>query len=305
MRPISAAFAVALLAILPACRDQAPEKPARPVTRWSAVEDLVRQKDYAGAYAALEAMRVEGKPDVDLLVRLAEVKRLQGDVAKAILHLREAAAADPASASVVERLAALYSSVGEYAKTRELIEAARAKGTNTIELAMLLGQSLGQQKEFEAALREFEAARALGAQPPVVLYNRALVLGQMQRNAEAVQALEEVVKTASGHLVLAGKRELARALLDGKPTDPAVVERALDLLVSVQPELPEDWRVQESIGDAWMLRGDWDAAILSYTEALRLGKNPKSVEDRYRMAVTRKRERDSAGVPPPPAPKDP
>jgi len=251
MRSISAPLAAVLLALLPACGDRTPDVPARPVTRWTAVEDLVRKKDLAGAYAALDAMRVEGRPDAELSLRLAEVRRLQGEVVKAILLLRDAAAAEPGHVGVVERLAALYFQVGEYAKTREVIETARTHGANTVEMAMLLGQSLGQQKEYDAALREFEAARALGAKPAVVLYNRALVLGQMQRNAEAIAALEEVVR--SEPTWPAGKRELARAILDSKPKDRADVERALDLLVAVQPELPEDWRVQESVGDGWML----------------------------------------------------
>jgi tetratricopeptide (TPR) repeat protein len=126
------------------------------------------------------------------------------------------------------------------------------------------------------------------------------VLGQQKKHAQAIAALEEVVRASPDWP--AGRRELGRAILDSLPQDKAEVNRALDLLIGVQPQLVDDWRLQESIGDAWLLLGDFDAAVLAYTEALRLGQNPKSVEDRYRVAVTKQRERDSAAVPPPKRP---
>jgi tetratricopeptide (TPR) repeat protein len=68
--------------------------------------------------------------------------------------------------------------------------------------------------------------------------------------------------------------------------------------------LRDDWYLYEVMGDAWMLVGDFDAALESYTEALRLGRNPKSVEDRYRVAkqqqMARAKEQQEQEAPPAP-----
>lgn len=298
--------------------------------RWAAVQTLVSKKEYAAAYAALDALRVPGKSDPELTLRMAEVRRLDGAPDKAIELLREGLAADPAAhkltvalaslhvrandqhkailllreaverhpreASLVELLASLYLQAGDATTALQTLERARAEGVATAEVAMLLGQSHARLDQFDAALREFDAALKLGTKENVVLYNKALVFGELKRNGEAVAALEAAV--AADPKWPAARRELARAILDGVPRDRAVVNRAMDMLVAVQAELPEDWRLHESIGDAWMLLGDYDAALQAYTEALRFGKNPKSVEDRYRAAAIQKRERDSAAVPP-------
>ncbi len=304
MRLIPARYALLLLAALSACDKGKPPTPgpaassaAQKNPRWSAVEDLVRKKDLPAAYAALEAMRVDGRPDAELTLRLAEVRRLQGESVKAILLLRDGIAAEPKAHQLVAPLASLYLQVGDNNLAREVLEAGRATGASSAELCMLLGQAYGRLELLDLALREFDGAQVLGAKAHVVLYNKALVLGQMKKHDEAIRALEEVVKADPEWP--AGRRELGRAILDSLPKERATVERALDLLVGVQEKLAEDWRLHESIGDAWLLLGDYDAALQAYTEALRFGKNPKSVEDRYRVAATKKRERESAAVPPP------
>lgn len=298
MRPTPALLALVFLAALTACEPTpTPPGPAAKGSRWAAVEDLVRKKDLPAAYAALEAMRVPGKADADLTLRLAEVRRLQGEPVKGILLLREGLAADPKAHVLVAPLAALYLQVGDNAQARATLEQGREAGAASAELSMLLGQAYGRLDLLDLALREFDGALARGAKPHVVLYNKALILGQQRKHEEAVRALEQVV--AADPNWAGAQRELARAILDGLPKDRAVVEAALDRLLSVQEKLPEDWRLQESIGDAWLLLGDYDASLLAYTEALRLGQNPKSVEDRYRVAATRKKERETSAVPPP------
>lgn len=301
MRPNPALCLLVLCALLPACDKEKPAStktsPTATSSRWSAVEDLVRKKDFPAAYAALEAMKVEGQHDAELTLRLAEVRRLQGEPVKAILLLREGIAADPKAHQLVAPLASLYLQVGENNLAREVLENGRAAGASSAEISMLLGQTYGRLELLDQALKEFDGAQALGAKAHVVLYNKALVYGQLKKHDEAIRALEEVVRADPDWP--AGRRELARAILDSLPKERAVVEHALDLLVGVQDKLPEDWRLHESIGDAWLLLGDYDAALQAYTEALRFGKNPKTVEDRYRVAATKKKERESAAVPPP------
>ncbi len=294
MRRTAHLLAVLLLACSSACNRQSTAAPATGASRWTAVEDLVRKKEFAAAATALEAMRGPSADDPDVILRLAEVRRLQGEQAKAILILREALEKNPAARILYVPLASLYLQVGDAAAARLTLEKGRTLGAEPAAVAMTLGTALGRLNESEAALREFDAALAAGADANVVLYNRALVLGQLKRHGEAVAALETVV--AAKPEWPAGRRELARAILDGVPRERAPVERALDLLINVSPELPEDWRVNESIGDAWLLLGDYDAALMAYTDALRLGKNPKQVEQRYVVAARKIRERDEAAA---------
>ena len=291
MRRTAHVLAALLLASAAAC-DPPPKAPASGAARWTAVEDLVRKKDYPAALVSLEAMRGPTADDPEVLLRLAEVRRLQGEQAKAILILREGIDKNPGAKVLYVPLATLYLQVGDPAAAKQTLEQGRVHGADPAAVALTLGTSLGRLNESEAALREFDSALAAGADPTVILYNRALVLGQLKRNDEAVAALEAVVKAKPDWP--AGRRELARAILDGVPHERPPVERALDLLVNVAPLLPDDWRVQESIGDAWLLLGDYDASIQAYTEALRLGKNPKQVEDRYVVAKRKQNERNAA-----------
>lgn len=296
MRAQIALSSVVLAVLVLGCGGKEPA-PTPSGSRWTEVERLVKAKDYPTAYAALESQVVPGKVDPDLVLRLAEVRRLQGDPIKGILILRAAVDAEPTQKSLYAPLASLYLQVAQTAQARELIEKARAAGYGSMELALIYGETLGRSGELEPALRAFEEALELGAKPSTVQYNRALVLGQMKRHAEAIQTLEDLVKAEPKSA--AAKRELARAILESLPKDRATIERALDILVAVKDELPEDWRLHESIGDAWLLLGDYDASVAAYTDALRHGKNPKQVEERYRVAVTKQRERDSAATPPP------
>ncbi len=296
MRAQTALSSLLLVLLVASCDPKEPA-PAAAGGRWAEAQRLVKAKDYPAAYAVLEAQVVPGQADPDLLLRMAEVRRLQGDLIKAILLLRGAVDSDPVPEPLYAPLASLYLRVAQPAQAREVLEKARSAGHKSIELALLYGETLGRQGEFEPALRAFDEALEVGAKQTTVQYNRALVLGQLKRHAEAIQTLEEVVKSEPKRAD--AKRELARAILDSVPNDRATVERALDILIAVKDELPEDWRFHESVGDAWLLLGDYDASLAAYTEALRHGKNPKQVEDRYRVAATKKRERDTAAVPPP------
>ncbi len=283
------------LVTLPACPEAGGPKPeaARGAAdRWAQVEALVRQKEWEPAVQALEAMRTGERDDPEVILRLAEVRRLQGEQAKAILLLRGTLERQPDAAVLYLPLANLYLMLGDTAGAQAVLLRGREAGADAAQIALTLGTCLGRMDDGAGALVEFARAREAGADARLVRYNEALVLGQLGRRAESREAFEEVVRLDPAWAP--GRRELARAMIEGAPEDRAGVERALDMLVAVSAELPEDWRVHETIGDAWLLLGDYDAAILSYTEALRLGQNPKSVEERYVAAVRRKREAAAA-----------
>jgi tetratricopeptide (TPR) repeat protein len=294
--------ALILLSLLfpAACTRSQPPAPPAAGSAFDEVVGLVRQKDYAQAAQKLEQMRAARGDDPEVIVRLAEVWRVQGEQAKAILLLRETLEKQPGAKILYVPLANLYLTVGTPKEARAVLEKGRAAGADSGDLSLALGICLGRLDESEAALAEFDRALAGGAERKLVLYNRGLVLGQLKRNPEARAAFEEVVRLDPTWAP--GRRELARAILDGLPRDPKEVGRALDILVEVREKLPEDYRVDEAIGDAWLMLGDYDAALQAYTDALAKGKNPKSVEDRYRVAKLKQMDaQKQAGGGPAPA----
>ena len=142
-------------------------------------------------------------------------------------------------------------------------------------------------------------ARASGSEAHLIDYNLALLALHDSDRKQARELLDKVV--AEKPKFAPGKRELAHLILDNaildagesKVVDKQKVDQVMNMLWDIKDELKDDWRVCESMGDGWLLLGDFDASIAAYTDALRLGQNPKSVEDRYRVAVKLKREADA------------
>jgi tetratricopeptide (TPR) repeat protein len=156
-----------------------------------------------------------------------------------------------------------------------------------------MGSVLGRMGELDAARAEFERAGKAGVEEKLVIYNQALLLTQQDQTLKARTMFAGLVEKyptwapAKRELALA---DLALEKVKGESFDRAVVDRALDTLMSVKDALPNDWRLYEGIGDAWLLKGDYDASVFAYTEALRYGKNPKSVESRYVVAKKKQNE---------------
>ena len=159
-----------------------------------------------------------------------------------------------------------------------------------------MGACLGKAGDAEGARAEFERAQAAGADEKVVQMNLGLVYVQQGENAKALTAFEAL--SAKFPDMAGPKREIARLWLqkattdarDSGKLDSAFVNRAMDLLWTVKDELKNDWRMFEAMGDGWLLLGEFDASIDAYTNALKLGQNPKSVEDRYRVAKQQQAE---------------
>jgi tetratricopeptide (TPR) repeat protein len=296
-RPLRTKLLVPLLAGLLAALPAGCDPAATAAPDWAAIEALVQSGDLAGARAQLEALRSERGDEPELVVRLAQIQRAQGQEAAAVLLLRGTVQRAPTDGQLVGALARLQFELGDAAGARDGLLAARRAGLDTGDVALLLGTCLGRLREDAAALAELDRARELGAEPEVVDYNRALLFGQAGRHAEAVLALEAALQRKPDWAP--ARREHARALLAARPGDRPTAESALDELVAVRELLPSDWRVMEGIGDAWMVLDDAPAALQAYEEALRLGKNPLSVEERYRVAARRLRDqRAAAGTPP-------
>ncbi|MEY2745533.1 MAG: Tetratricopeptide repeat [Planctomycetota bacterium] len=259
-------------------------------TPYQLAKERVAANDLPGATGVLREALASGTIDLDGELLLAELRRRDGDASGAIMSLRGTVERHPNDPRSLVMLGRVYGESGQRAMALESLQKARAKGAPDNLVALDLGTALAQSERLDEARAEFERARKAGLEGHVVDYNLGLLDVQRAAFADAVRHFEASHAAKSDWAP--ARRELARALLTQSPADKQVAERALDLLVDKLELFKEDWRAQEAIGDAWMVVGDIDAALQAYVEALRAGQNPKSVEDRYRVAKLRQRERD-------------
>lgn len=265
------------------CNGDESATPAPVANKFAEVEALARERKWGDVVERLEHMRAAGDRESGTMRRLAEAYVLKGEPAKAIVRLREAISANPDDEKLYTMLAQHYLRLEESKQARELLETALARGLNkTPDFELAYGSCLGFMDDLEGAAAAFDRAKAKGADAPTVEYNHAVLLMGKKRYQEARAIFEALLEKDPASATV--QRELARALLIMSVEEPAAVNRALDLCIAAREKLPNDWRVYETIGDAWLALGDFDASIQAYTEALRLGRNPLSVEDRYREA---------------------
>ena len=274
--------AASILAVAVAVQSCArPAEPQPPVS-FTAVDQLMQARDHAAAIRVLEEMRAKHGATPDLSLRLVQAYGGNGDLSKALLRCKEGLEVAPDDKRLHFALGQVHSRVSQHTQAREAFEKARALGMSDKFVALPYGTTLGQLNDLDGAEREFEKARSAGEDELAVDYNVALVKSQRKDYVQAQALLERVL--AKDPAYAPAKRELARVLLAASPGDATVVERAMGLVWDAKEQLPDDWRLFEVMGDGWLLHGDYTAAVTAYTEALRLGKNPKSVEEKYLVA---------------------
>jgi tetratricopeptide (TPR) repeat protein len=250
-------------------------------------EALVEKKELDQAIALLEEARAKGTTDPKLVVRLAEIYTADGNASRAVTLYRETLEQHPELGAVHVPLGHIYLGLKEYPRAKAEFDLARAAGVGDDQVALPMGICTGQLGDIDGAEREFERARAAGISEETVRYNEAVCCEGKGDLKKAKELFEGII--AKNPKSAASKRELAHILLVISPPDPATVKHAMDLLWEVKDELKDDPRVYEFMGDGWLLVGDYDACLDAYTEALRLGKNPKSVEDKYVLAKQRQK----------------
>jgi tetratricopeptide (TPR) repeat protein len=266
---------------------------------FAAVNALVKSKDYPAAVQKLEAMRAQKGDDPEVSLRLMELYHRQDEPARAIMRGRDAIAAHPDAKELYVPLADLYAQNLQFEPAQALLLEARKRGIDDKEVAFKLGTVLANLHDNTGARAEFERALAAGLEERLGKYNLALLSVAEDDRPKARAMLEDVV--AKNPKFSAAKRELAHVILDqaildageSRQVDMAQVNVAMNMLWDLKDDLKEDWRVYEAMGDGWLLQGDFDASVAAYTDALRYGKNPKSVEARYRVAMTKKKEADA------------
>jgi len=263
---------------------------------FEAVDPLLQKRDLAGAEQALAAMLKEHGLRPGIVTRLARVQRADGREGEAITLLRQASEAEPRSPAIWYELGLIYENIEQYGKAKDALLKAREAGAKDNAISLLLGGVLGRLGETDAAAAEFDRALAAGGDEIQIRYNQALIQFQRKDYKGARALFEALLAKHPEHDE--SRRELARVLLAEAPGDPAQVERAGALLWDVKDKFTEDYHTWELMGDYWLLKSDYVAAVASYTEALRFGKSPPHLENKYRVAEQARRDAEKAAAKP-------
>lgn len=207
-----------------------------------------------------------------------------GEQPKAVKALQEGIEEHPLHHELSVILAEVYLSLGQSRLAVPVLLEARDRGAPDKVVSVTLAICHGHLRSFESALAELERAERSGAPATDVGYNRSLILLEEGRADEARDILEQVLEQSGEHL--AALREHARALvLTAEGEEDERLVQAVTQVNQVLEIRTEDWRAYEILGDAFFAQADPMAAIAAYTEALRFGRNPAVVEDKYRAAA--------------------
>lgn len=275
------------LLTLGACSPPPPEPTVAEADPLAEVERMYTERRFDElAEALLEAQKTQPLgPEATL--RLAQAQAALGEVPKAVLTARKGVEAHPQYYPLALILAEVYSALNQHALAADALRTARANGCPDADVALFLGVCLGRMVDLEGARAEFDRARAAGVPQSEIDYNLAVLLHQQRQDVEAEERLRRVMETTPEHPL--AQRELARVLLAGATADDPRLEEAEQHINASLDRDPEDWRAYELMGDASMLREDFEASVAYYTEALRYGHNPEHVEHKYRAAASAQR----------------
>ncbi len=273
-------FALGLLAFWSGC-------PANDV--FEDIVPLIDGGQFEEALSDLELLQERGKGGGKAARYKAICLLALGEQPKAVRTLQEGIKEHPQDHSLPVLLADIYLSLGQSRLAIPVLLEARERGAPDKVISVTLAVCHGHSRAFERALEELERAERGGASVADVGYNKSLILLQEGRADEARDILEAIIEQSEEHL--AALREHARALV---LTAESEQDERLDLAISQVNQVleirTEDWRAYEVLGDAFLAQADPIAAIAAYTEALRLGRNPAVVEDKYRAAAVRARQ---------------
>jgi predicted O-linked N-acetylglucosamine transferase (SPINDLY family) len=280
---------------------------------------LMRQGRLPEARESFEAALKLRPGDPDANVNLATVLMRQGDPAAAVAPLRKAMA-QRSTPELRKQLGTTLIAAGDAAAAvRELRLVTREQPGDAHALNQL-GIALAHSGDTAAALKAYDQALALMPDETIAC-NRALLLADMGRMAQARAALEELArknpKSAAVHANLgallrdqgdlpAARASLERALkldaalaparitlamtlLDGADLDGA--QRQLDELLDRDPAHAEGWMLRGRIG---LARREFAAAESALARAIELA--PRMAEPHHLLGLVRMGGGDAAGA---------
>lgn len=262
---------------------------------WTEVEvkqdvlPLMKAGKFEQALSELEAIEARGAGGSEEIANRAICLVALEEHPKAVRTLLSGIITYPEEHSLTVVLADIYLSLGQPRLAKAVLRDARERGAPDEVISVPLAICLAREGDYEQALVELERAERGGASLTDVGYNKSLILLKEGRADEARDILEAVLEQSGEHL--AALREHARALvMTAEGEHDERLDQAISQVNQVLEIRTEDWRAYEVLGDAFLAQADPMAAIAAYTEALRFGRNPATVEDKYRAAAVRARQ---------------
>jgi len=283
----STALVVSLLLLTACSRRDAPKGPSL-----AEIDRAIEAAGPSGAVARLESLREEHGLTKEILLRLGQAYERQDELGRAVATYKSGLEADPLAGELSLALARIYMRLDQYERARDAFLAARKGGVGDDQISIELATCLGQLGDLDGADEEFRRAGAAGLPATIVDYNHAVVRMGRGHCREARDMLGKVLESDPGFH--AARREFAQALLTCEKPDAATVQRVLDMAWECVRAMPEDWRSQDVLGQAYLELNDWEAAKAAFVEALRLGQNPPAVEDHYVRAEEMRRAAEKA-----------
>jgi putative PEP-CTERM system TPR-repeat lipoprotein len=153
------------------------------------------------------ASAVTATPESQKHMAAAETATRKGDLAAAVIELKNAITADPANSEARYQLAVLYLRGGAAATALPELEAARTRGFDEAKLALPLAQCYLQLGRFSDALNKIDAGKAKVEDRAAVLAVQSRAAMAMKDTAAAHRLVDEALKagpTVTSVLVASG-----------------------------------------------------------------------------------------------------
>ncbi len=122
---------------------------------------------------------------------LAAIAKSRGDNEKAVQYYRKSLEIDPSLPNVRAELAETLMSLNRMPEAAELLEQERRTAPTSLEAAYQLGQAYSQLKEYDKAIKGYEAAIAIDPNYANAYYGLANVCRRAGKTAQAAEAMKK------------------------------------------------------------------------------------------------------------------
>ncbi|KAK4289500.1 hypothetical protein Pmani_037531, partial [Petrolisthes manimaculis] len=241
------------------------------------VSSRIKLTEFDQAEADLEKLESIFGEEMELKLMTASLLAARGERNKAKLRLQELVKEYPSCAEGHLELAILYYQISEYNKAQLSCMRAAKLNPHLAHPFLYLGHYYRREDNMDRALKCYEKALALAPsdnQVGAALSDLYRVLGKHEAN---LQLLERV--TREGGRSGGGWAWLRLGLHHLATHQPQEATYALQCALTITPD---DSAVYECLGDAYVARGAYAAALKAYTCASQL--NPAALYPLYRIA---------------------
>ena len=219
---------------------------------------------------------------------------------EAVLSYKKLIEIDPSNVNGLVELGSVYYEIGDNEKAENQYRTAISMLGKSQEATLAkynLSTILYDEGKYEEALKvawqaydEKDFIKQANSKSNIV-YNYALILEKNNRIDDAIACYEEVLNLNNNHIK--ARINLSTLYMSKKDMDP---EKVIELLNVAYKAEKDNFEVNNNLGTAYLMKGDYVNAILHYKNALE--KNPKDIDVKNNLANTylKNEEYDNAKV---------